>query len=500
MLTSSTAARTLDRRTFLATLAAAPLRAQQPQTALTVLPAEELGTISPRIYGHFTEHIGRLIYEGIWTGSGYRQDTMRALERIRPAVFRWPGGCFADAYHWEDGVGPNRTARPNHWWLRDEPNTFGTDEFLKWCEQLHAEPYLSVNLGTGDPAEALHWLEYCNGAGETSYAKMRARNGRAKPYGVKFWGIGNENWGCGGLFTAAEYAQRFRQYAVYFKRMGMSPELELVGVGHTADNWNRKFLDAVGGGLPYLNHLSVHRYFRRGHSTQFTDADYSNLMQDLTVFESLIGDCLAAIDEVEPRRSKTPVFGKMPYRKMGLILDEWGVWHDDARIEDGFSQKGTLRDALFAASCLNLFHKYAGRISMTNIAQVINCLQSLILTDGASMTLTPTFHVYEMYRGHQGAQSVRVEMSKAAELSASASRRGDSLLITLVNQRPTEDTDVEIALRGVRATQATAINLTGPGVRSQSASQQPAPVEIQAGKLVAKLTARSVLAIHVKLS
>ena len=161
-----------------------------------------------------------------------------------------------------------------------------------------------MNLGSGTPADALNWLEYCNGSGESKYAAMRARNGRARPYGVRFWGIGNENWGCGGLFTPAEYAQRFRQYAVYFKRMGMSSDTELVGVGNSAGDWNRKFLEAVGNGLPYLDHLSVHRYFRRGHSTKFSDADYNNLMLDLAAFETLIRDALAAIDEVEPRRGK----------------------------------------------------------------------------------------------------------------------------------------------------------------------------------------------------
>lgn len=506
----------MNRRTLLAMLAAAPVRAQQDAAKLTILGEEELGTISPRLYGQFTEHIGRLIYEGIWVGpdakipnrNGYRLDTLRALERVRPSVFRWPGGCFADAYHWRDGVGPRR-ARPtgnNLWWQREESNAFGTDEFLQWCELLHAEPYLSVNLGSGSPEEALDWLEYCNGAGQSKYAAMRAHNGHAKPYGVRFWGIGNENWGCGGLFTAAEYAQRFRQHAVYFKRMGMSSDTELVGVGHTAGDWNRKFLEAVGSGLPYLDHLSVHRYFRRGHSTKFSDGEYTGLMQDLGAFDALIRDALAAIDEVEPRRAKIPVFGRMPRKPMGLILDEWGVWHDDAAIEDGFRQTGALRDALFAASCLNLFHRYASRLTMTNIAQVINCLQSLILTEGAKMVLTPTFHVYEMYRGHQGGRALRTELSNAAGLNASASRTGDKMLVTIVNQSLTTDAEVQIGLRGARVREASALNLTGQDARSENTVAQPeavAPrpwkVAVRNGGLAAQVPARSVQSMQVLL-
>ncbi len=450
---------------------------------------------------------------------GLRIDAIEALKRVKPSVIRWPGGCFADAYQWEDGIGPpqNRPLRHNHWWLREEPNTFGTDEFLEWCKILNAEPFLTANVGTGSPAEALNWFEYCNGTGKTKYAQMRATNGHPEPYGVRLWGIGNENWGCGGLFLPAEYAQRFREYALYFKRMGLSSDSELVGVGSIEEGWNAKFLDAAGPGLPYLDLLSIHKYFRRGPSITFSDAEYTSLMLDLSEFERLIRSALAAIDEVEPRRAKYPVFGKMPRGKpIGLTIDEWGVWHSDATIEDGFSEKGTLRDAIFAASSLNLFHQYAERINMTNIAQVTNCLHSLILTDGAQMTLTPTFYVYEMYRDHQGAQSLRTELSNTAQISdskqsrpaisASASRSANSMLITLANQSLSDGAELRINLRGGRAASATATSLTGPNVRSQNTVQQPqtvapkaAKVEVDGGELVAHLPAGSVQAIRVQL-
>jgi alpha-L-arabinofuranosidase len=515
----------MNRRSFLGALAVTPLRAQNAEAEITILPGEPIGTISPLVYGQFAEHIGRVVYEGIWVGpgstienrQGFRMDTLRALERVRPAVVRWPGGCFADTYHWEDGVGPpeKRPKRRNHWWLRDEPNTFGTDEFLAWCGITGAAPYLSLNVGSGSVTEALQWVEYCNGT-SGAHAAMRVRNGHPAPYGVRWWGIGNENWGCGGQLTPAEYAQQFRQYAVYLKRLGMTTGLELVGVGHTADNWNRKFLEAVGGGLPYLDHVSIHNYFRRGHSTQFTDNEYRELMLDLTPFEGMIREALAAIDAVEPLRRKIPVFGKLERKPLGLIIDEWGVWHSDPTIDAGFRQNGVLREALFAAACLNLFHRYANRITMTNIAQVINCLQSLILTDGAAFTLTPTFHVYEMYRGHQGAQSVRVELERSPRitlgergvpsLSASASVSGASALVTLVNLSPDADADVSVTLRGRTARSAKAQNLTGESVRAQNTAAAPNAVSskrwevrVEGSRLRSRVPARSVQAIQVDL-
>ncbi len=536
-------ARGVKRRELLSLIAAAPfgyaaspsaifgLRFpfETPSSAsLTVLLDEPIGTINPRVYGQMTEHIGRVIYEGIWVGpdskipnvNGLRTDTLDALKRVKPSVIRWPGGCFADAYQWQDGVGPpaQRPMRHNHWWLRDEPNTFGTGEFLEFCGILNAEPFLNVNVGTGTTAEALNWLEYCNGTGNGTFAQMRAKNGHPNPYGVRLWGIGNESWGCGGLFSPAEYAQKFREYALYFKRMGLSSDTELVGVGSVEEGWNAKFLDAVGPGLPYLDLLSMHKYFRFGPSVTFTDTEYTNLMLDLTEFERLIRSALAAIDEVEPRRAKYPVFGKMPRNKpISLVIDEWGVWHSDATIEDGFRESVALRDAIFAASSLNLFHQYAPRVTMTNIAQVTNCLHSLILTDGARLTLTPTFYVYEMYRDHQGAQSLRTDLSHAAQISnsqlsrpaisASASRLENSILITLVNQSLHDDSELRIALRGGRAGSATATILTGPSVRSQNTVQEPqtvvpkpAKVEIDGGELVANLPAASVQAIRVQLS
>jgi alpha-N-arabinofuranosidase len=519
---------TLPRRDFLFMTASAalPVRAQKPAASMTLLLDQEIARIDPLIYSHFVEHIGRVVYEGIWVGpdskipnrDGIRLDVLEALRRVQPASFRWPGGCFADTYHWEDGVGPpdKRVARHNHWWLREEPNTFGTDEFLAFCRTLNAEPYLSLNVGSGSLGEALDWVQYCNGTDRIGYAAMRGRNGHPAPYNVKWWGVGNETWGCGGSMTPAGYAELFRKYGVYLKRLGMTQGLDLVGVGHNTPDWNTKFMAALGGGLPFLDHLSIHQYFRFGDSTRFSDAEYLKLMFELGNFEKLIASSIAAIEEVEPARSRIRLFGDLKTKPVGLVIDEWGVWHSDSQFSDGFSQKGVLRDALFAASALNLFHQYAKRITMTNIAQVDNCLHSLIVTQGARMALTPTFHVYEMYRPHQGATAVRVEQDSAPSLamagstrpavSVSASKRDGSVLITLVNQNPTEDFDLELRLRGARVAEATGTVLTGPDVRSLNTVDQPEVVKPKpwkataAGDLVrTRLPARSVEAIQVRL-
>ena len=505
----------VDRRTFLA-LAGGGIaaRAQQPATRLDVLVNEEIGKISPLIYGQFAEHVGNLIYDGIWVGpssgirnrQGLRLDTLEALQKIQPGVVRWPGGCFADAYHWEEAVGPpaSRIHRRNHWWNRDEPNTFGTDEFLAWCRLLGTQPYLSVNVGSGSVAEALNWVEYCNGTG-SHYADLRARNGHAEPYGVKWWGIGNENWGCGGLFTASEYAQQFREYSIYFKRFGMSDDKELVGVGHTPE-WNQEFLDKAGPGLPYLNHLSIHHYFRRGRTTQFSDDEYHALMRDLTPFEEEIRTAISALQKADQRRAKIAVFGTMKLRPLGLVIDEWGVWDSESTPQNNFLQNGPLREALFAASCLNLFQRYCDRISMTNIAQAINVLQALIITDGPSMILTPTYHVYRMYLPHQNATCVRTE-PREGSISVSASKAGNRLFVTLANSSLTEDVDLEVTIRGGKPSQVEATNLTAASVRTQNtlehpdaASPRPWKARIGAPGLILNIPAKSVQAVSIGLA
>ena len=333
---------------------------------------------------------------------------------------------------------------------------------------------------------------------------------------MNWWGIGNENWGCGGLFTPEEFAQQYRQYAVYFKRLGLTQDFQLVAAGHNAPGWNAKFLQAVGPGLPYLDHISFHRYFRRGHSTGFSDDEYLDLMLDVGDFEKLIQESIQAIDQVEPFRAKMRVFGPMKPKPIGLVIDEWGAWNSDPVIEEGFAQRGVVREAIFAASCLNLFHDYAQRITMTNIAQVANCLHVLILTEGSKMALTPTFHVYEMYRAHQGARAIQTDIKNAPlidrekrsrpSISVSASRSGREVLLTLVNQDPTNPVEAAVDLLGGEVETATGKSLSGPSVRAENTVENPravvpvnADIRVEAGRLRLHLQPGSVQAITFRL-
>ena len=313
-----------------------------------------------------------------------------------------------------------------------------------------------------------------------------------------------------------EFARKFRQYAVYFKRLGLTQDLQLVAAGHNAPGWNMKFLQAVGPGLPYLDHVSFHRYFRRGHSTNFTDEQYLELMLDVGDFEKLIQESIEAIDAVAPFRAKMRLFGPLKPKPIGLVIDEWGAWHDDPVIEEGFAQRGVLREAIFAASCLNLFHQYAERITMTNIAQVANCLHALILTKGEKMALTPTFHVYEMYREHQGATALRTDIKntpmmalgerRRSSVSVSASRKGRDVLLTAVNQSAGEAVEAAVDIVGGEVERVTGRLLSGPSARAENTVEDPeavvprlAEIRVAGNRLRFELPAGSVSAVRVRL-
>ncbi len=433
--------------------------------AVTVRPDAVIGRIRPEIYGHFAEHLGRCIDEGVWVGErskipnhkGVRKDVAAALKKLAAPVVRWPGGCFADDYHWQDGVGP-RSKRPrtlNLWWGQEESNEFGTDEFIDFCRLVGAEPYICCNVGSGSPAEARAWLEYCNYAGRTRYAQMRRRNGHAKPHGVRYWGVGNENWGCGGRFTARDYAKEYRRYACYLRgRPGVFGPVELIACGHTTPDWNHDFLHELGDpGL--LDHLSIHRYYHAGDDVEFTDHEYYNaLAQALAVEE----DIQAAADVID-------VFCR-GRRFVGVVLDEWGMWHKQATVDTGLYQENTLRDALVAAVTFNVLNRWAHRVTMANIAQTVNVLQCVAQTRGAAMWLTPTYHAFALFKPHMGADAVEVEVDcptldarargkpfALPQLSASASVRSDGrwLTVTLVNASLDADAEVRIRVRSHEA-------------------------------------------------
>jgi alpha-N-arabinofuranosidase len=512
----------------------------QPQVGKILIDFDEVvGEINRNIYGHMLEAVGRAIYDGIWVGEssstpnekGFRKDSISIFQRLRAPVIRWPGGCFADTYHWEDGIGPKekRPKRWSLWWEQYETNAVGTDEFVYFCRQVQAEPYLSINVGTGSVKEALAWVEYCNSEKDTDITRLRRANGNAAPYNVRYWGIGNETWGCGGLYDPEQYAQEYLRYALFLKRWfwpsnGISSiPLQLIAAGHTAPDWNQKFMEKVRNWLPLVDHLSIHDYFRTNPNQpldtppggipvagdiQFTDKEYYLLVSRI---DDLKRHCQEAIDVINYY-----VGGR---KKVGLIVDEWGAWHPQATFETGFYQQNTLRDAIIAGSCFNYFNNRCRDITMANIAQGFNVLQSVGLSRGSAMILTPTFHVMEMYRGHQGAKLVRslVETpryefedggrKRAREaVNVSASLNGQKLLITAVNEDIAKDLEFVVSIRGARARSAAGTRLWTSNVREHNTFENPerlkptsTSIEIKGNEMRLQLPAHSVTSVEVAL-
>jgi len=459
------------------------------KTRLAVRTDEVTGKINPNIYGHFAEHLGKCIYGGIWVGErskipnveGCRTDVVEALRRMGAPVIRWPGGCFADFYHWEDGIGPrrNRPRRVNMWWQQEEPNEFGTDEFLKLCSKVGAEPYICLNVGSGSPAEAASWLEYCNYGGNSYYSRLRARNGRRAPWKVRFWGVGNENWGCGGAFDPESYAHEYRRFSIYLKRL--DPSIELVACGHISEDWNLRVMESLKGQIDLVDHLSIHKYFSGGSGIEFSNEDYLKLFLGVDDLEREIRRASEIVDFFAGGR-----------KDIGIVVDEWGVWHPEARVENGLYQQNTLRDALFAASVLNLFNRYCRKVVMANIAQTVNVLQSIALTRGDETVLTPTYHVFDLYKAHMGNDALSFEIDspeiydgvRALDVSASLDCGSGELVISVVNRDPESDLELEIELRcGVRPVSCGVSVLTADDVRSYNDFGRAEAVKPSAGSV-----------------
>jgi len=454
-------------------------------STVTVRRQDSIDRIDEQLYGHFAEHLGRCIYGGLWVGEddrvptedGIRMDTVALLEELDIPVLRWPGGCFADDYHWKDGVGPReeRPTQRNLWWAQGreeafvEPNDFGTDEFLRLCELLSAEPYLAVNVGSSTPEEALDWIEYCNFDEETDLTRRRAENGHPEPYGVKYWGIGNENWGCGGRFAPAEYGDEYRRFANYLRgfRNHLAPDgtdAEFIACGHLTDDWNRTFLDQLNAGMEFgpgsflgmgapaelMDHFSVHRYYQAGGDTEFSDEQYYRIFARA---RKLAGD----ID-----RAASTLAEYVPAGEVGIIVDEWGVWHPEATPDNGLEQANTVRDALTAAGAFDIMHDRADVVSMANIAQTVNVLQCLVETDEDDAWKTPTYHVFDLYNDHAGNTAVETDIETETKVfhdedhdvplvSASASLNDDELYVTASNRHLDETRTLEIEAGGAAA-------------------------------------------------
>jgi alpha-N-arabinofuranosidase len=423
-------------------------------TTLTVRADEPIGIISPRLYGHFAEHLGRCCYDGLWVGTdctdvshdgGFRLDVLDALKAMPVPLLRWPGGCYADHYHWRDGVGPP-AERPRRIGMScglqvEDDNGLGTHEFLRLCALIGAEPYLAGNVGTGSPQELCDWLEYCNSALDTTLTRERAANGSQRPFGVRLWGVGNENWGCGGQFDAADYAREYRRYATMLRHVDPAAEFVVCGYG---DDWNRELLEVLGKQVDHVDHLSIHSYWiGGGPEADFGDDDYEALLAEARATEAFVVRTAALIEEITGDN------------RIGVALDEWGVWHPEARpwgpgnavrrIPITYEQAGTLRDAIAAAIALEGFHRQCRVLSMANLAQIVNVLQAPVMTDGAHTWRTPTYHVFNLHAPHVGATALAVDAAGDGTVSATASRADRGIAITLINQHRHQAAEVRIA-------------------------------------------------------
>jgi alpha-N-arabinofuranosidase len=413
-------------------------------------------TISKFIYGHFAEHLGHCIYDGFYRDGKIRTDIVDALKKIRVPVLRWPGGCFADQYHWRDGIGPKPRKKTvnTSWGMVTEDNSFGTDEFLDLCKRIGCEPYIAGNVGTGTPEEMQSWIEYLNYDGDSYLANLRQKNGHPKPYHVSFWGVGNESWGCGGNMTPEVYADKYKQYATFCKSYPGSP-LRTIASGANSDdyNWTETCMKKIN--VSDMWGISCHYYTipsgnwdRKGPATGFTESAYFHALKNCLHIEELVNRHSAIMDKYDKEK------------KVALVVDEWGIWTDvEKGTNPGFLfQQNSLRDALIAASTLNIFNNHADRIRMANLAQTVNVLQALVLTDKDKMLLTPTYYVFDLFKVHQDAQLLPIEIEgpeysfngeniEAVNASASVDSLGRKH-VTLVNLDPSKDISVTLNMQG----------------------------------------------------
>ncbi|QEC40608.1 alpha-N-arabinofuranosidase [Pseudobacter ginsenosidimutans] len=434
------------------------------QNRITLDIAKARDTINKNIYGHFAEHLGHCIYDGIYVGAdnqkipnrnGIRLDIVEALKKLKTPVLRWPGGCFADTYHWKDAIGPRekRKAIENFTWggVRED-NSFGTHEFLELCEMINAEPYLAINMGSGTVQEAMEWVQYVNHPNGTSHlTDLRQQNGRSKPWNVKYWGIGNESWDCGGNMTAAYYVNEYKKYATLATSYNNSEGLYRIAVGPGTEDysWTETVMREVP--LKRLEGLSIHHYSvinwsAKGSATGFSEDEYFSTMEQAWRMERMVKKNSEVMDKYDPSK------------KVGLVVDEWGGWYE---VEKGTNpaflyQQNSMRDAMIAGLTLNIFNNHCDRVRMANLAQTVNVLQSVVLTKEEKLVLTPTYHVMEMYNVHQDALLLPLTISssnyelngkKIQAVSASASKdRNGAIHISLVNMDAGKAQEISIDL------------------------------------------------------
>ena len=422
-------------------------------------PNQKLSKINKDIYGHFSEHLGRCIYEGLYVGesseipnvNGMRKDVVDALKEMGIPVLRWPGGCFADEYHWKDGIGPKETRKRminTHWGGVVEDNSFGTHEYFELCRQLGCDTYINGNVGSGTVQEMNEWVEYMTLDGTSPMADLRKENGREKPWDIRYFGVGNESWGCGGHMLPEAYANEYRRYETFVRDYDSSKHIYRIACGaNTFDyHWTEVLMQKA---CSRMNGLSLHYYTitheweHKGSSLEFTKDEYNLTIERAYKMDELVrrhGDIMNQYD---------------PDKRVGLIVDEWGTWHDvEPGTNPGFLyQQNTMRDAIVAALTLNIFNKHSDRVKMANIAQTVNVLQSVVLTDGEEMLLTPTYHVFRMYKDHQQntllgsyitTPELEAESGKFPQLIESASIDENGVIYaTVTNTSPDEAAEIK---------------------------------------------------------
>lgn len=465
-----------------------PAQAQPVQISIGAADAHTV--INKNIYGHFAEHLGHCIYGGFYVGegntkipnsNGVRNDIIDALKKLKIPNLRWPGGCFADTYHWKDGVGPKgkRPSMVNAWWGGvTEDNSFGTHDFLDMCEKLGAEPYLAGNVGSGTVKELSDWVQYVNFPGQSPMSNWRRENGREKPWDVHFWGIGNEAWGCGGNMTPEYYANEYKKYVTYMTDWSNTSKLFRIASGASdADyNWTEVLMQKIPqhmvDGLA-MHHYSIIDWGNKGSATEFSETQYAQIMKSAWQMEELVTKHSAIMDKYDPKK------------KIALVVDEWGGWYDvEKGTNPGFLyQQNTMRDAMIAGMTLNIFNNHADRVRMANLAQTINVLQAVILTNEEKMILTPTYHVMEMYNVHQDATLLPVKYSSPdyifgkdtiPAISVSASRdKAGAIHISLVNIDPAKTRDLSLNLDGAAIKQVTGRILVSGKLQDHNSFEQP---------------------------
>lgn len=493
----------------------------RPSNTLVIMADQQGPVISKDIYGHFSEHLGACIYGGIWVGrdskipntDGIRSDVLNALREMKIPNLRWPGGCFADTYHWKDGIGP-QSERANivniYWGGVTEDNSFGTHEFMRLTELLGCDAYVNGNVGSGTVREMSEWVEYLTSDSDSPMTRLRKKNGREEPWKVRYWAIGNENWGCGGNMTAAYYTDVMKQFSTYLGSYGGNQLYRVACGPNGADlDWTETLMkDAASRNM--FQGLSLHYYSvpggweSKGSATRFNEADWFGTFRLNYQMESIIKGHEAIMDRYDPDNSK------------GLIVDEWGNWFSvEPGTNPGFLfQQNTLRDAITAAIHLNIFNNHADRVKGANIAQAVNVLQSVILTQDDKMVLTPTYYVFRMFSVHQGARLLNTELKcedykygdqaiPAISASASADDEG-RVHITIANLNPSGEITVSCPILGDNFRKVTGEVLTAPEMNAFNSFEKPGNIKpsafsacyLKEGVLTVKMPSKSVVVLE----